>query len=693
MNFTLRLKVNSVTFFAICTTVVKALSHICMLNLKNCFWAIPMALILLIQNVHGQTAVVLDSIQVTASRISSSVSESGKYVSVITQAQIRQMPVTSVDELIGSLPGININSRQGFGIQAEVGIRGSTYSQVLFMLDNVPLNDPLTAHFNTNIPVSLSEIGQVELIRGPASASYGADAVGGVVHIKTKMYMEREIHRSDQIISYATADFAAGQNSLISGDAAIELQKDRWRLGASLRSINSNGERLSNPGFERGVSDEQFYDNYFNQTSINASLSYRVAGNWSAYVRGGLDDRDFSARYFYTRSEFDESVEEITSRWILSSLTRDSGNHRTELNASWRNVDDMFDFNSRIGIPSNIHSTNRFFLNISHQVTTGRIGRGSSRLMGGVQLTNKQISSTDRGNHDELMGGVYAIAQFSPVNRLNLTASSRVQFDSQGRAEFLPQLSTSYNLGEIILRGSAGRAIRVGDFTERFISSLIPDLTPGRNIGNPDLLPERSYTVDLGADWNPGAQTRLSATGFYRTSSNLIDYILTNSNEIDNAYNLRPNENYFYTQNISSAQTSGFELQAAQHIRLSSNSTLGLDAGYTFIRTSAAEGEISKYIANHPSNQIMIGIKASLNRLLIYSQSSWRVRSAEAAPSIDASVPGSYFLTNLNLEYEALNRVAIYAKILNLTNTRYQEILGPPMPGRWMVGGLRFQIR
>ena len=655
--------------------------------------ATSLSLIVLAQPLFGQTTVKLDSIQVTASRISSTVSESGKHVSVITQADIREMPVTSVDELLRTLPGINMNSRQGFGVQADVGIRGSTYSQVLFMLDNVPLNDPLTAHFNTNIPISLAEIGQIELIRGPSSASFGADAVGGVVHIKTKMYMEKEVNRTGGIVSYAVADVATGQNNLLSGDAAVELQKNRWRLSASLRTLSSDGERLANPGFDAGVSPDEFYNNYFNQTSMSASFSYRLAEDWSFYVRGGVEDRDFSARYFYTRSQFDESVEEITSRWILSSITRDTGNQRTEFNASWREVDDIFDFNSRIGTPVNVHTTDRYFLNLSHQITTGQVGAGPARIMGGVQMTNKQIVSTDRGNHDEVMGGIYLITQLNPVDRLNMTVSSRVQFDAQSNAQFLPQLSTSYDLGDVTLRGSAGRAIRVGDFTERFISSQIPNLAPARNIGNPDLEPEKSYSFDAGADWRPASQTILSVTGFYRTSTNLIDYILTNSNNITNADNLQPDENYFYSQNISEAQTSGIELQASQRVRLSASRSLGVDAGYTFIRTSAETGEVSKYIANHPSHQLSFGLRASVGRFLINSQSSYRVRSGETAQVIGAVVPDSYFVTNVNIEARLMDRATIYTQILNLTDTQYQEILGPPMPGRWVMGGLRFRIQ
>ncbi|HBQ60552.1 MAG TPA: TonB-dependent receptor, partial [Balneolaceae bacterium] len=112
------------------------------------FWDISLA----------QLKAELDTIDVSASRITTSISESGKNVSVITQSDIQDMPVSSVDELLRSLPGININARAGFGVQSDVGVRGSTFSQVMFLLDNTPLNDPLTAHFNTNIPVALSEI-------------------------------------------------------------------------------------------------------------------------------------------------------------------------------------------------------------------------------------------------------------------------------------------------------------------------------------------------------------------------------------------------------------------------------------------------------------------------------------------------------------------------------------------------------
>ena len=644
----------------------------------------------------AQMEVKLDSISVTASRIPMSVSESGKNVSIITQRDIQTMPVNSVDELLRSLPGVNINARQGFGVQADVGVRGSTFSQVLFMLDNVPLNDPLTSHFNTNIPVSLSEIGQIELVRGPASASFGADAVGGVIHIKTRGYLRRQIDAGNDLDTNVFADLGAGQHNLLTGDLGIDLHKNRWRFSTSVRHVSSDGEELQNPVFEPGSSEEETYDNYFEMTNYSAAFSYRLTDNLTVYTRGGLDKRDFSARYFYTRSTFDKSEEQISSRWGLGAITFERGSHRSEINVSYRNVDDTFDFIPGVITP-NEHTTDQLFLNLSHQVEFS--GESISnrfnyiRVMVGGQYLDKQIESTDRGNHQTDMGGIYSIGHFSWVNGLSITASTRVQFDSIASTEFLPQLSASYDLGDVTLRGSAGRAIRVGDFTERYISSQIPNLAPGRNIGNPDLQPERSWTVDAGLDWRPGSRVKLSPTVFYRTSSNLIDYALTNSNDITNADNLQPNETYFYAMNIEQSSAAGFEFLSDAVLNLSNSQSFGVQTGYTYIRTTSNGESPSKYIANHPKHQVNLGLQFNTSRGSIHSENSYRVRSEESADLIDGEVPNGYFISNLNLQASpGWSPAMLYVRIMNLTDTQYQEILGAPMPGRWIMGGLKLDF-
>lgn len=647
----------------------------------------------------AQMKAELDTISVTASRITTSISESGKNVSVFTSEDIRQMPVQSVDELLRSLPGININARQGFGIQSDVGVRGSTFSQVLFLLDNTPLNDPLTAHFNTNIPVSLSEIGQIELIRGPASTSFGADAVGGVVHIKTKAYMLKEIEGSDQLSSRANADISAGENNLQIIDATAGVSKNKWNFSTSFRTAQSDGEEFMNPGFEEGISNNETYNSYFEMMNLSAALSVRFNDNWTWYVRSGLENRDFDARYFYTRSIYDESAEQIDSRWALSALTYERGNHRTEINASYRDVEDVFNFNDAIS-PINVHETGLLYLNASHEyrVPKQKLTNISSslnymRFMVGAQAINKQIESTDRGDHETDSWGIYGIHTMNYDFGLSLTSSLRLKYDPISELSLLPQISAAYDAGSVVYRTSFGRAVREGDFTERYISSKIDNLPPGRNIGNPNLVPETSTTFDLGMDWTPQNNLRVSPTVFYRSSSNLIDYTLTNSNDIETADNLQPNEEYLYATNISESDVYGVEFLTSLVSSFSNNSSLRTNVGYTYIKTTSDQNTVSKYIANHPSHQFSLGLGLTVGDLSVQSQSEFNVRSEEAITLINAEVPDQYFLTNLRIGYSPFgSKFQVYTQILNLTDTQYQEILGAQMPGRWVLGGVKYNL-
>ena len=656
-------------------------------------------LLMLWETPKAQITAELDSIEVTASRISTSISESGKNVSVITQADIQKMPVQSVDDLLRSLPGVNINARAGFGVQADVGVRGSTFSQVLFLLDNTPLNDPLTAHFNTNIPVALSEIAQIELIRGPASTSFGADAVGGVVHIKTKAYLMKEINAGQKISVRTNADVSAGQNDLKIIDASAGVAKKNFRFSTSFRTAQSDGEQFKNPGFREGVSNMENFNSYFDVTNLSAAASLNFANNWNIYVRSGIEDRDFNARYFYTRSIYDESTEQIESKWAISTLSYDNGNHRSEINASYRDVKDVFDFNPAIA-PANVHETGLLYLNGSHQyrLTNEQLNSLSSslkymRFMVGGQVLNKQIESTDRGDHENTSWGIYGIHTMNYDFGLSVTSSLRLQFNPISDLSFLPQISASYDLGTVNLRTSVGRAIREGDFTERYISHQIPSLTPGRNIGNPDLLPEESTTLDFGMDWTPTRKLRLSPTIFYRSSSNLIDYALTNSTNIDNADNLQENEEYFYASNISESDVYGVEIISALNSNLGSNSNLETDIGYTYIKTTSDQNTVSRYIANHPSHQVSMNLSLNTGDLSLQTQSQFNVRSKESAALINAEVPDQYFLSNLKIGYTPFGQnFQIYTQILNLTDTQYQEILGAPMPGRWILGGVKYSL-
>lgn len=633
----------------------------------------------------AQITMELDSIEVTATRIPTLIKESGKSVSIITHEDIEAMPVTSVDELLQSLPGVNLNSRNAFGVQADIGMRGSTFAQVLVLVDGIRINDPLTAHFNNNIPVSMSEIERIEIIRGPAATSYGADAVGGIIHIKTRTF----VNRSDTTREFSSSgNIGYGEHSLFLTDAGFHGQLDKLQISGGIKTSISDGQTFQNPNFGQVESADQTYRNDFNLQTYTLSAAYQFSDKWRLYSRIGYDKRDFSAKYFYTGSTFDESYEETESIWTQLALSRTGEMHQTDLNIGYRNGSDYFLFNP--ALPANEHTTGQYAFSLNHGINLDN----DLRLSVGTQGFHKTIESTDRGNHENSSIGFFTILSKQLTEHLKGTASARLEYDENFGTEFLPQVSLAYPLENVSFRSSFGKAIRAGDFTERFVSTQIEDLSPGRNLGNADLEAETSYTIDFGVDIYPYDGLTISNTAFYRTSDNLIDYTVTNSNAISNSDNLQPDAEYYYATNVSDSRTFGVESLVGKYFALANSRFLHAEVNYTYLYTTNDAGDVSKYIANHPKHDLSVILSYQGEYFGVTSTSHLIKRNSESLSAINGRIQSDYFLSHLKVEAMPFskNRVSFYMKVHNLLDTDYQEILGAQMPGRWVMAGLQWNL-
>jgi vitamin B12 transporter len=629
---------------------------------------------------YAQTA--LDEVLVSASRIQSKKYESGKNITVISQKEIAQLPVNSVDELLQYVGGVNINNRGGFGVQSDIGMRGSTFSQVLVLVDNQRINDPLTAHFNNYVPIPLSEVHHIEIVRGSASASFGADAVGGIIHIKTKTY---QALFSDQTFSSINGNVGLGDHNLSLLDAGIQKQKKKFGFSAAVKSTESDGEQLLNPNFASAKLGDSLHRNFFDLKTYTAAVTYR-RDKLKFYARGGSDYRDFAAKHFYTTSTYDESIEKVSSYWTQTALIFDQRYSRTELNASYRSGKDSFAFNPLF--TPNEHTTQRINATLSQNRKIGSVD-----VSFGFQTDWQDIVSTDRGNHQIISNAAFILAQ-KPIGSVHLNGGLRLENSEKIGTQLVPQLNASYKMDKLVLRSSIGRSIRQADFTERFTSYKLKNLSPGRNVGNPDLEAESSYNFDLGADVYLNEKLQFSNTLFFRQSSNLIDYTLTNSIDITNlnTNTLKDSANYLYAQNISEATTWGneFGLKYTQDIQ---NGRIGATLNYTYLNTSTPDSVVSKYIANHPIHNINGSLNIRYAGLGLNIGGALITRNAEAVEAINAEIKDQYAILNLKLSYTVKYFPAsVYIDVRNALDTRYQEILGSQMPGRWLMGGIRWNI-
>ncbi|RMD74220.1 MAG: TonB-dependent receptor, partial [Bacteroidetes bacterium] len=505
----------------------------------------------------------LDSVVVTASRLNVQAGQMGQRVTVLRGEALQRIPATSLDDLLRYLPGIEVQSRGLFGTQADITMRGSTFNQVLVLIDGVRVNDPLTGHFNGYMPVTMAEIDRIEIIHGASSAIYGTEAVGGVIHIITKAFAQS----SDKGLD-GQAEVQYGQHQTLTGSAGIDWQTDNLRLVAGVQHAQSDGH------LPKG--DSLPYD--FNLTTVAAGLGLQLAPNVRLSLRSALDTRDFNARFFYTRSTYDLSREQVR-RWFNQAALRwqHDERHETQLVAGYQTTTDSFLFNP--AFPGNHHTTRQLDLKGWHRIEAGE----AVRFTLGGQYLGKRIESNDRGNHRTGQFGLFALAHVQPSGKWDLQGGLRLEHESSFGTELVPQLSISYRvLPALRLRGFAGRSIRAADFTERYISTNLPALSPGRNLGNPDLLAERSWNVELGTDAVLGPTLSAHLTGYYRHATNLIDFVLTEGSQIPNATNIDPSGTYFFAQNIAELQTTGLEAELRYRKELSAGA-LEATAAYRWL--------------------------------------------------------------------------------------------------------------
>lgn len=128
----------------------------------------------------------IDTIVVTATRQAQRVSELLSDVTVIDREEIRKAgPAATVTDLLARQPGVEVESRGGPGTDTSVLLRGANGGHTLVLVDGLRVSSA-TLGAATWGYLPLSQVDRIEILRGPASSLYGADAIGGVIQIFTR---------------------------------------------------------------------------------------------------------------------------------------------------------------------------------------------------------------------------------------------------------------------------------------------------------------------------------------------------------------------------------------------------------------------------------------------------------------------------------------------------------------------------
>ncbi len=613
----------------------------------------------------------LDPVTITSGIAPIKASETGRNITVIKGEQFAKQPIQSIDDLLKYLPGVEVQQRGPMGAQADIVIRGGTFQQVLVVLDGIRLNDPLTGHFSSYIPIAPAEIDRIEILFGAASAIYGTEAVGGVIHIITKSFHSNSITKTKQV----QAQFTAGEYGLFNVNIGGLYKKGKQTFAGGVLSNNADGQP------QRGT------NGYAHNTTASFSYSNAIGKNWNLALRTAYDNRDFAAQNFYTSFKSDTAYEQVKTWWNHLQLQYEKGTNKLSIDAGYKKVNDYYKFNTAVAANDNDASL------FQSQVVYNKKMQKNTLLTTGVQFISKQINSNDRGNHKVPQLGIFAILQKQFGK--NLFATTAVRYDnSEGFGnKITAQLNTSYKLKNAQLRFGIGNTIRDADFTERY-NNYGKALVSSGSIGNPDLKAEQSLSYEFGADYWIKNNWKFTASWFQRNQTDLIDFVTTTYANMPRKDNLNPAGVYALALNISKVNTAGLEL-STQFNKGWGKHQLFVTLGATWLQSRSADSntKTSFYINSHATFLLNYNVQYSYKNWSIAANGLYKQRGEMAASAINAVISSSYFVANVKLSYQfAEKRCSAFIQANNFYDKSYSDLLGSIMPKRWVSGGLNFNL-
>ncbi len=615
----------------------------------------------------AQSSVDLNPVSVTSTRLSQKANETGRNITVLDGKMFQQLPVHSLDELLKYVPGVEVQSRGPMGAQSDIVLRGGTYQQVLVLLDGLKINDPTTGHFSSYIPVAPTEIDRIEILRGPAAATYGAEAVGGVINVITKTFNRY----TDSSSIHGLVKASAGEYNYFGSDAGVSVTGKKANGSIGVLSNNTSGQLLR--GDNRG---------YLHNHTISGSVAFKLPKNWQLSLRSSFDSRDFAAQNFYTTFASDTATEKVTSIWNQVQLKKQSVHGSQQFDAVYKTSTDNYLFNE-----VSVANENKSNYVLVQYINNHKFSESVS-TSAGAQFSERAIRSNDRGDHNTGQAALFGTMLYSKMN-WRVGASLRGDYDGNYGFALLPQANVSYIFPNVTLRANVGRAVRSADFTERY-NNYNKSLVKSGSIGNPDLTAEKSWSYEAGATARLGNYFKLSATAFYRNQNDVIDWTTTKYADMPRQNNLDVAGTYALAKNIKEVKTKGVEVELTFQKMITAHHNLYVNVGATFMSSASNDSIPSFYIIAHAKTLVQGTLMYSYRKISLSLNALYKERNVLLAKGINAEITSSYFLMNARLGFQFNKHWSVFASCNNIGDITYSDLLGSKMPQRWLTGGASF---
>jgi vitamin B12 transporter len=603
----------------------------------------------------------MDQVIVTGARTPISAADVGSAVTVITRDDIERRQVRYVTELLRAVPGFAVSHSGVVGSQTQVRVRGSEANHVLVLVDGVRANDPATGDEFRWEYLSTANIERIEIVRGPQSALWGSDAIGGVVHIVT---------RSGNAGSGGSAYVESGTRNTLNAAVGGSFGGDAWSIGVGV-------ERLATDGFNISRSGDENDDAEISTATLNGRYAPSEALTFNVGVRSVDAYTQFDAvDFFVTGLPADSDVATDTRQnyaQLGATLGAPDARVRHQLGVRYFDSDNE---NLVDGLYDSSTSSDRTTWAYQADIS---IGDASLSLAAEHEVTNfAQRGAIVFGdpNQDQQTDVTSAIADVHGRAGESVAWLLSLRFDDHSDFDDIltGRVSMAWNVGDATtLRAGFGTGQKTPTFIERF------GFFPQSFVGNDQLSPEHSTSYDLGIE---------HAFESLHVQLSLFDQDL--DDEINGFYCPNPFPAPCTAVNMDSPSSRrGAEVGANWSV----NDRLSIGATYTYTHSEDADSATELRRPRHAGS-----VHAD------YSFANGRGRVALAAdyggtrqdvffppfpnPSEIVTLD-NYWLVGLTAQFDVRDQVSVFARASNLLDAEYEQVYGYRTPGRSVFGGVQ----
>lgn len=617
--------------------------------------ALPLAALALATPALAET-IDIGEIVVTPNRTKTDKAKVGSTVETVSEEDIRQQSLPTVQDYLAQEPGVNIASSGGLGKETTLVVRGADKKYVKILWNGIDLADvsPPQVQLSPEYLIT-GGVNNIEILKGSQSTLYGADAVAGVIGISTLGDFEEGIR---YIVSGEAGSFGTFRGHLGTQAAAA----DGSRFAASVTGLHTDG--ISAADSRNGNPERDGYDN------VTISLAGEKVLDPSITAFGAL-------LYVDSNSEFDAGSSSADALGTLPGdaayfekrrqLAARAGIKTTSLDGKWRNTVSVqfndIDRNSFEGFNFVRNGTKQKADILSEYDVSDQL-----TLQAGADYERQHVTSAFADNEAEIFG-TWGQLIWSPVKNLTLTGA--VRHDEHDKfGGFTTWRSTAAYLFADTgtkLRASAGTGFRAPSPNE---------LATNLGGGGVDLKPEESMSWDIGFDQTMlDGRLAFGATYFVLDTENLIEFNTST---------------FLYDQVPGTTERDGVEA----YLKYAVTDWVDFAAAYTFTRANDATGARRPRV---PKHDIVLGLftrpaerwnTATTVRIVRDTQDF----AFQLFPTPPNLVPiDDYVLVNAKVGYEPIDGLEVYVRGENLLDEKYQVVRGYGTPGASVYGGFTMQ--